>query len=162
MNRQNKPAGMRRVAAAIVAIFLSSPVTLLAGPSAPGRETHVERVPKALRYAMGEFGVEAVVAGKKTLRLSIHRGFMVGAHVQLYVRKEGKLIPNGGGVQYPPLLDDNDMWTGCANLTAEERRHAEFQVDIFETDTLAQHEWSPEDSKAYRVLWRHTYRPVSR
>jgi hypothetical protein len=149
----------------IATLICFLPISLFAGPDPPDRRKVLTTVPTSLRATMrrdekGTFDV--VNSGTKRIKLSIRSGFYTGINTVVVVRRGGEIVHSIGGIQSPADLSRFHDVVGSSILTDADADHIYYTISIFETDIPPQHLWSPEWSRAYKVLWSRTFRTTSK
>jgi hypothetical protein len=93
------------------------------------------------------------------MKLTVGKNMETGHSEEMKIRRGSKSadqwLSMSSGMNWQPsdgsMLNDNGKWPqGAFTL--------EYTITFFETDIPAQHMWSPQSGKNYKVLWTRTYR----
>jgi len=93
------------------------------------------------------------------IKLTVGKNMATGHSEETKIRRGSKSRDLGlsmsSGLNWQPsagmLLNDQGKWPQGAFTV-------EYTITFFETDMPAQHMWSPQEGKNYKVLWTRTYR----
>jgi len=109
-------------------------------------------------------------ASFQSTNLSVGSNMVTGIQCENKIYRSDELPPSGGlgvqgglegGLDMESHLDSyNYVFTRSRDKMPQpgEQYVVEYRLTIFETDIPAQHMWSPQSGKQYRVLWTKTFR----
>ena len=97
----------------------------------------------------------------QSANLTVGHNLVTGIRQEDTLHYDGTAQPLGtslqGGLLFEPST--NVVALNPATAPAAGREFTlQSRVDIFETDVPAQHMWSPESGKHYRILWTRTFK----
>lgn len=146
-----------------VQLFADIPAIADADPSR--RHPVSVRVPTVMKVVRDGDSLTVSFLPLQTTNLTVGHKMVTGLMREESIYRNGTAHPLGmslqGGLAFEPgtkvlTLGRDGIPPPGQEFTFEHR------VTIFETDLPAQHEWSPQSGKHYRVLWTKTFRETLR
>lgn len=104
-------------------------------------------------------------------KIEVGSKMVTGMQCDLYVYPEGTARPGqfmrremGDGTDFKAMARGASIFnTRQGGIPEKDKTYVvEMVISIFETDIPGQHEWSPESSKKYKVIWTGTLKSVVR
>ena len=112
----------------------------------------IERTTDMLSVQIDRTSLEAT-------NLMVGTNMVTGAHSKLYVYPKGESRPANGRYEWGTSFDlGKSLWhTRPEGIPLPGKKYVvELDFTVFETDVPPQHEWSPQGSRNYKVLWQRT------
>lgn len=122
------------------------------------------RIPILLQAAWTNDSIKIETVESAVTNLTVGTNMATGTECETKVYQGGELLNLGGSSLQGGLADCGYSETLPLHfeksLRPEEGFTVEIKTTMFETDEPAQHMWSPQSGKKYRVLWKQAFKLV--